>query len=68
MAAGFSSGFVVVLDARTGLVLRGWPAHEGDILQMKVCFIHNRHGNVKGTLVIRSVIRLLRTFCVHLLW
>ncbi|XP_053362669.1 WD repeat-containing protein 81 [Clarias gariepinus] len=35
VAAGFSSGFVVVLDARTGLVLRGWPAHEGDILQMK---------------------------------
>lgn len=36
MAAGFSSGFIVLLDARTGLVLRGWPAHEGDILQMKV--------------------------------
>ncbi|KAG9265213.1 WD repeat-containing protein 81 isoform X1 [Astyanax mexicanus] len=35
VAAGFSSGFVVLLDARTGLVLRGWPAHEGDILQMK---------------------------------
>ena len=37
VAAGFSSGFIVLLDARTGLVLRGWPAHEGDILQMKVC-------------------------------
>lgn len=36
MAAGFSSGFIVLLDARTGLVLKGWPAHEGDILQMKV--------------------------------
>lgn len=36
VAAGFSSGFIVLLDARTGLVLRGWPAHEGDILQMKV--------------------------------
>ncbi|XP_062873099.1 WD repeat-containing protein 81 [Trichomycterus rosablanca] len=35
VAVGFSSGFVVLLDARTGLVLRGWPAHEGDILQMK---------------------------------
>ncbi|XP_066520401.1 WD repeat-containing protein 81 [Hoplias malabaricus] len=35
VAAGFSSGFIVLLDARTGLVLRGWPAHEGDILQMK---------------------------------
>lgn len=36
VAAGFSSGFIVLLDARTGLVLKGWPAHEGDILQMKV--------------------------------
>lgn len=36
VAAGFSSGFIVLLDARTGLILRGWPAHEGDILQMKV--------------------------------
>ncbi|XP_066551836.1 WD repeat-containing protein 81 isoform X2 [Amia ocellicauda] len=35
IAAGFSSGFIVLLDARTGLILRGWPAHEGDILQMK---------------------------------
>ncbi|XP_043859827.1 WD repeat-containing protein 81 [Dromiciops gliroides] len=33
--AGFSSGFMVLLDTRTGLVLRGWPAHEGDILQIK---------------------------------
>lgn len=39
VAAGFSSGFIVLLDARTGLVLRGWPAHEGDILQMKV-YLH----------------------------
>lgn len=36
VAAGFSSGFIVLLDARTGLILKGWPAHEGDILQMKV--------------------------------
>ncbi len=36
VAAGFSTGFIVLLDARTGLVLRGWPGHEGDILQMKV--------------------------------
>ncbi|KAK1785991.1 hypothetical protein P4O66_017738 [Electrophorus voltai] len=35
VAVGFSSGFIVLLDARTGLILRGWPAHEGDILQMK---------------------------------
>ncbi|KAG6928570.1 WD repeat domain 81 [Chelydra serpentina] len=33
--AGFSSGFIVLLDIRTGLILRGWPAHEGDILQIK---------------------------------
>ncbi|XP_075760591.1 WD repeat-containing protein 81 [Pelodiscus sinensis] len=33
--AGFSSGFIVLLDTRTGLILRGWPAHEGDILQLK---------------------------------
>lgn len=38
VAAGFSSGFIVLLDARTGLILKGWPAHEGDILQMKVMF------------------------------
>lgn len=36
VAAGFSSGFIVLVDARTGLILKGWPAHEGDILQMKV--------------------------------
>lgn len=36
VVAGFSSGFMVLLDTRTGLVLRGWPAHEGDILQIKV--------------------------------
>ncbi|XP_061537812.1 WD repeat-containing protein 81 [Phycodurus eques] len=45
IAAGFSSGFIVLLDARTGLVLRRWPAHEGDILQMKAA---------EGNLVISS--------------
>uniref|UniRef100_A0A8C5MJS3 WD repeat domain 81 n=1 Tax=Leptobrachium leishanense TaxID=445787 RepID=A0A8C5MJS3_9ANUR len=35
VVTGFSSGFIVLLDTRTGLVLKGWPAHEGDILQMK---------------------------------
>uniref|UniRef100_G1SCK3 WD repeat-containing protein 81 n=1 Tax=Oryctolagus cuniculus TaxID=9986 RepID=G1SCK3_RABIT len=35
VVAGFSSGFMVLLDTRTGLILRGWPAHEGDILQIK---------------------------------
>ncbi|XP_014838495.1 PREDICTED: WD repeat-containing protein 81 [Poecilia mexicana] len=45
VAAGFSSGFIVLLDARTGLILKGWPAHEGDILQMKAA---------EGNLVISS--------------
>ncbi|XP_023127790.1 WD repeat-containing protein 81 [Amphiprion ocellaris] len=45
VAAGFSSGFIILLDARTGLVLRGWPAHEGDVLQMKAA---------EGNLVISS--------------
>ncbi|XP_068440317.1 WD repeat-containing protein 81 [Clinocottus analis] len=45
VAAGFSSGFIVLLDARTGLVLKGWPAHEGDILQMKAA---------EGNLVVSS--------------
>ncbi|XP_038615007.1 WD repeat-containing protein 81 [Tachyglossus aculeatus] len=35
VVAGFSSGYMVLLDTRTGLILRGWPAHEGDILQIK---------------------------------
>ncbi|KAJ6657222.1 hypothetical protein lerEdw1_002589 [Lerista edwardsae] len=35
VVVGFSSGFMVLLDTRTGLILRGWPAHEGDILQIK---------------------------------
>lgn len=39
VVAGFSSGFMVLLDTRTGLVLRGWPAHEGDILQIKVMLL-----------------------------
>ncbi|CAL8353411.1 unnamed protein product [Lota lota] len=45
VAAGFSSGYIVLLDSRTGLILRGWPAHEGDILQMKAA---------EGNLVISS--------------
>ncbi|XP_019943786.2 WD repeat-containing protein 81 [Paralichthys olivaceus] len=45
VAAGFSSGFIVLLDARTGLILKGWPAHEGDILQMRAA---------EGNLVITS--------------
>ncbi|XP_020784167.1 WD repeat-containing protein 81 [Boleophthalmus pectinirostris] len=45
VAAGFSTGFIVLLDARTGLVLKGWPAHESDILQMKAA---------EGNLIISS--------------
>lgn len=45
VVAGFSSGFMVLLDTRTGLVLRGWPAHEGDILQIKA---------VEGSLLVSS--------------
>lgn len=79
VAAGFSSGFIVLLDARTGLVLRGWPAHEGDILQMKVgvCSMLIRCVNLVGSFyncvyvsaflfIMRSVLRLFRTFCEHL--
>ncbi|XP_013914884.1 PREDICTED: WD repeat-containing protein 81 [Thamnophis sirtalis] len=35
VAAGFSSGFMVLLDTRTGLIQKAWSAHEGDILQVK---------------------------------
>uniref|UniRef100_A0A3B4AAN4 Uncharacterized protein n=1 Tax=Periophthalmus magnuspinnatus TaxID=409849 RepID=A0A3B4AAN4_9GOBI len=45
VAAGFSTGFIVLLDARTGLVLKGWPAHDGDVLQMKAA---------EGNLIISS--------------
>uniref|UniRef100_F7DT03 WD repeat-containing protein 81 n=1 Tax=Monodelphis domestica TaxID=13616 RepID=F7DT03_MONDO len=45
VVAGFSSGFMVLLDTRTGLILRGWPAHEGDILQIKA---------VEGSILISS--------------
>ncbi|XP_026373628.3 WD repeat-containing protein 81 isoform X1 [Ursus arctos] len=45
VVAGFSSGFMVLLDTRTGLVLRGWPAHEGDILQIKA---------VEGSILVSS--------------
>lgn len=45
VAVGFSNGYIVLLDARTGLILKGWPAHDGDILQMKAA---------EGNLVISS--------------
>lgn len=34
LAAGHSSGNIVVLDSRTGLVISGWKAHDGEILQL----------------------------------
>ncbi|XP_072909114.1 WD repeat-containing protein 81 isoform X2 [Hemitrygon akajei] len=34
-AVGFSSGYIYLLDIRTGLILKVWPAHESDILQLK---------------------------------
>ncbi|XP_053562202.1 WD repeat-containing protein 81 isoform X2 [Bombina bombina] len=45
VVAGYSSGFIILLDTRTGLVLRKWPAHEGDILHMKA---------VEGNIVVSS--------------
>ncbi|XP_070577018.1 WD repeat-containing protein 81-like isoform X2 [Ptychodera flava] len=35
VAAGFSSGIVSLVDIRTGLLLGGWKAHEGEVLQVK---------------------------------
>ncbi|XP_007894685.2 WD repeat-containing protein 81 [Callorhinchus milii] len=35
VAIGFSSGYVYLLDTRTGLIMKVWQAHEGDILQLK---------------------------------
>ncbi|XP_038670687.1 WD repeat-containing protein 81 isoform X1 [Scyliorhinus canicula] len=35
VAVGFSSGYIYLLDTRTGLILRVWQAHDSDILQLK---------------------------------
>ncbi|XP_041053261.1 WD repeat-containing protein 81 isoform X2 [Carcharodon carcharias] len=35
VAVGFSSGYIYLLDTRTGLIMRVWQAHESDILQLK---------------------------------
>ncbi|XP_067864675.1 WD repeat-containing protein 81 [Heptranchias perlo] len=35
VAVGFSSGYIYLLDTRTGLIIRVWQAHESDILQLK---------------------------------
>ena len=34
IAAGFSNGFISVLDLRTGILRGQWRAHEADILQV----------------------------------
>lgn len=34
IAAGLGSGIIVVLDARTGIILASWKAHEGELLQL----------------------------------
>ncbi|RUS77104.1 hypothetical protein EGW08_015141, partial [Elysia chlorotica] len=35
IAAGFSTGFIFVLDVNSGLLLNHWKAHDGEILQLK---------------------------------
>uniref|UniRef100_UPI00398F874B WD repeat-containing protein 81 n=1 Tax=Pristiophorus japonicus TaxID=55135 RepID=UPI00398F874B len=35
VAVGFSSGYIYLLDTRTGLIMKVWQAHESDILQLK---------------------------------
>ncbi|XP_059511442.1 WD repeat-containing protein 81 isoform X2 [Stegostoma tigrinum] len=35
VAVGFSSGYIYLLDTRTGLLLKVWQAHDSDILQLK---------------------------------
>lgn len=34
LAAGQSSGYITVLDTRTGLVMSTWRAHESEVLQL----------------------------------
>ncbi|XP_044759214.1 WD repeat-containing protein 81 [Coccinella septempunctata] len=34
IAAGQSSGYIAVLDTRTGLIMSSWRAHEGEVLQL----------------------------------
>ncbi|XP_065056513.1 WD repeat-containing protein 81-like isoform X2 [Rhopilema esculentum] len=41
IAAGFSSGFISVLDLRTGILRSQWKAHESEILQIEPYTDHN---------------------------
>lgn len=34
LATGQSSGYITVLDIRTGQIVSMWRAHEGEVLQM----------------------------------
>eukprot|EP00057_Strongylocentrotus_purpuratus_P006401 XP_011660875.1 PREDICTED: WD repeat-containing protein 81 [Strongylocentrotus purpuratus] len=40
IGVGFSSGVISMVDLRTGLLMGGWRAHEGEILQIKA---YNNH-------------------------
>ncbi len=35
LGVGLSSGVLSMVDIRTGLLLGGWRAHEGEVLQVK---------------------------------
>ncbi|XP_033731167.1 WD repeat-containing protein 81-like [Pecten maximus] len=35
VSVGFSSGMLSIIDLRTGIMMKSWKGHEGDILQMK---------------------------------
>ena len=39
IAAGFSSGFISVLDLRTGILRGQWRAHESEILQVSFIYL-----------------------------
>jgi len=34
VAVGQSSGYLTILDMRTGMVLASWKGHEGEVLQL----------------------------------
>ncbi|XP_057667773.1 WD repeat-containing protein 81 isoform X2 [Diorhabda carinulata] len=47
VAAGQSSGFITILDTRTGLIIANWRAHESEVLQLEV---HNEDSLVSSSL------------------
>ena len=46
-AVGYSTGVVSMIDARTGMLMASWKAHEGEILQVCVDF-GNKQNKVAG--------------------